>query len=601
MWDSPDRRLLPHVPDPRRKIGDQRGAQEKAKKVRRAVRNPAQTEHRGKRYLADYKVRVKCRGKGYRKKFVVHSKDISTSGIRLHTETEQEKEYLKNAKRIKLSFRIKPGSMPEGYEMKVRTRARFVHAFAPESGGYDCGLAFPQSLVRYAYKHKGRTIRRVSILALIALTMLVFFMRVESVVYFQFDKLIYLYSIITAAYLLSRYLFGLLYKAVPVKEGYTPPVTIIIPCFNEEEWIQRTILSCLDQEYPPESVEIIVVDDCSNDHSVKQIEALLERMRREENGGKAIERVRFLRQPFNQGKREAMARGIQAAKHDLVVFVDSDSFLEPTAIVNLVQPFRDPKVGGVSGRTDVANTYTNMLTRMQAVRYYISFRIMKAAESYFEAVTCLSGPLSCYRKSVVEQYLDAWLNQSFLGRKATFGDDRSLTNFLLRKHRTLYQDTAVCSTIVPNSHKMFLKQQVRWKRSWLRETAIAASFMWKKEPLMAVSFYFGFVIPLLSPVITLNNLVYIPLRYGFFPKTFLFGLLAMSLLMSVTQLLLRRSRTWFYGIFYCIYHVLVLMWQMPYAWVTFWKSTWGTRMTPEDLLAKGITIPMPKKEVGDTA
>ena len=141
-------------------------------------------------------------------------------------------------------------------------------------------------------------------------------------------------------------------------------------------------------------------------------------------------------------------------------------------------------MGGVSGRTDVANIYTNVLTKMQTVRYYIAFRVMKAAEAYFDAVTCLSGPLSCYRKDIVLENMESWLNQSFLGQKATFGDDRAMTNFVLRHHRTYYQDTAICSTIVPNQYPVFLKQQMRWKRSWLRESLLAGKFMWRKEPFM---------------------------------------------------------------------------------------------------------------------
>ena len=58
----------------------------------------------------------------------------------------------------------------------------------------------------------------------------------------------------------------------------------------------------------------------------------------------------------------------------------------------------------------------------------------------------------------------------------------------------------------------------------------------------------------------------------------------MSLLMSAAQLFLRKSSTWLFGLFFCIYYEAVLLWQMPVAWVTFWKSTWGTRMTPEDVL-----------------
>lgn len=184
------------------------------------------------------------------------------------------------------------------------------------------------------------------------------------------------------------------------------------------------------------------------------------------------------------------------------------------------------------------------------------------------------------------EYMDEWLNQKFLGQKATFGDDRSLTNFMLRHHRTTYQDTAVVSTIVPNKYKSFLKQQMRWKRSWLRESMIAASFIWKKEPFMAVFFYIGLVVPVLAPAIVIYNLVIAPVMYHLFPTTFLIGLLMMSLMMSFAQLFFRRSSTWLYGLWFCVFYVVVLLWQMPVAWFTFWKSTWGTRMTPEDVRAR---------------
>ena len=371
---------------------------------------------------------------------------------------------------------------------------------------------------------------------------------------------------------------------MPIDKDFTPGVTIIIPCFNEEEWIQKTIAGCINQDYPIDKLEVIVVDDCSDDQSFAKITEFVEALKVQEKRYDIENRLHYIKQEQNAGKREALARGAVMARHDLIVFVDSDSFLDPFAIRNLVQPFKDTKMGGVSGRTDVANTYTNALTKMQAVRYYIAFRIMKAAESYFDAVTCLSGPLSCYRKDLVLRYMDAWLNQRFLGEKATFGDDRSMTNFILRQHRTGYQDTAICNTIVPNSHRVFLKQQMRWKRSWLRESLIAASFMWKKEPFMALSFYMGVLVPLVAPLIVIYNLLYIPITQRVFPLTFIIGIALMAFLMSMAQLLLRKSSTWVYGLWFCLYYEAVLLWQMPIAWVTFWKTTWGTRMTPADVL-----------------
>jgi len=373
---------------------------------------------------------------------------------------------------------------------------------------------------------------------------------------------------------------------VPINPNYTPGVSIIVPCFNEEQWIQRTILSCINQDYPIDKLEVIIVDDCSMDRSVEKIEEIAEKLYNEAERYKLKERLKVLKLSQNGGKRVALSKGVEKAKHDLVVFVDSDSFLEPEAIKNLVQPFQDPKMGGVTGRTDVENKYTNSVTKMQTVRYYIAFRIMKAAESYFDSVTCLSGPLSCYRKELIVEHRDAWLNQKFLGQPATFGDDRSMTNFIMKNHRTGYQDSAICSTIVPSDTKVFLKQQMRWKRSWLRESLRAGSFIWRKEPFMALFFYIGLIVPIAAPIVVLYNFIYVPIVHNVFPTTFILGILLMALLMSFAHLLFRKSRLWIFGIVFCLFYEVVLLWQMPVAWVTFWKSTWGTRETPEDIKAK---------------
>src|SRR5699024_3803456 len=129
------------------------------------------------------------------------------------------------------------------------------------------------------------------------------------------------------------------------------------------------------QDYPIDKLEVIIIDDFSTDKSVKKIKEIVDRLYRETAQFNVKNRLKYILMEENGGKREALSLGILEAKHDLVVFVDSDSFLEPYAIRNLVQPFKDPKMGGVSGRTDVANTYTNVFTKMQSVRYYIAFRI----------------------------------------------------------------------------------------------------------------------------------------------------------------------------------------------------------------------------------
>ncbi len=596
MQPKKDRRMFPHVPDPSwvRTTKDRR--EEAGSKDKKSNKTTAGYSS-GQRFEGDFPVKILCTYKRHRYAFHAKCVDVSQSGILVdlleQTEPEQKDkaessrraEILKNAKNIKLQFRIPPGVLPEGMEARIKTDGQFIRSFVRD-GSQLAAFEFAMDLDEYNKKHKDRSSLMLASLMLLGVTLMIVLMRLEGLTYFRFNRLLYLYSIITAVYILSRYLFGAMYKPVPVDPDFTPGVTIIIPCFNEEEWIEKTIRCCLDQDYPMDKLEVIIVNDYSTDRSKQVIFEAIKNIYGDDDHFDIKNRVKYIERVENQGKREAMARGAKHAKHDLLVFVDSDSFLAHDAIRHLVQPMKNPKIGGVSGRTDVANTYTNAVTKMQAVRYYIAFRVMKAAESYFDAVTCLSGPLACYRKSIVMDNLDAWLNQKFLGQRATFGDDRSMTNFILRKNRTVYQDTAICSTVVPNTHKMLLKQQMRWKRSWLRESVIAAKYIWKKEPFMSLFFYMGFVMPILAPVVVIYNMIYFPIVYGIFPLTFLMGLVLLSAMMSFAQMFFRKSNLWFYGFIFCFYYVFILLWQMPVAWFTFWKSTWGTRMTPTDVAAQ---------------
>ncbi|MBF1703774.1 MAG: glycosyltransferase [Selenomonas sp.] len=581
--EKQDRRLLSHVPDAtgKRSNYSRRGAVDTLR-----TEDYAQYEQdakNGQRYLVDYPVTIHLSNGSVMEARAV---DISTTGIlvQIPTTDGQEPSFDKD---VKLTFEIVPGSLPEGYEMKVKKLPALVaRKFRKGTGEILFGIEFKTTLAEYAAKNRRDYRLWTATFFLAVIAFIIVLMRAESVIYFKFNRWLYLYSIIAAMFLLTRYLFATFYRPVRIDPNYTPGVSIIIPCFEEEEWIQRTVHSCINQDYPVDKLEVIVVDDCSKDRSAERVEEIIAKLKEADTGDHAYrvaERIRFFRQSANLGKRDAMARGAREAKHELLVFVDSDSFLDPFAVRNIVQPFKDKEMGGVSGRTDVANTYTNALTKMQAVRYSIAFRVMKAAEGYFDAATCLSGPLSCYRRDLVLKYMDAWLNQRFLGQKATFGDDRSMTNFILRHNRTTYQDSAVCMTIVPRSYKVFLRQQMRWKRSWLRESLIAARFMWKKEPFMALSFYMGVLVPIAAPVIVLYNLFYVPIMHRVFPTSFIIGMLMMSLLMSMAQLFIRRSTTWIYALWFCLYYEAVLLWQMPVAWVTFWKTTWGTRMTAADV------------------
>ncbi len=549
-----DRRLFPNIP----RFGSSRRAQ-------------------GDRFLSGFPVEVYESGEEDDLLFVSESRDLSFSGVLVRP---PEQHSLAVGDTVFIRFTTPPGTLPESYESRVAVEGTVARV--DENNG-EIAFQFAENLSNLLARRRWRLLEWAGILLITATLFGILLLRLDSFFYFLFDIPVFLYGICASAFLLSRFVFALFYRNVPIDPAYTPSVTIIIPCFNEEEFITRTIRCALDQDYPEDKLSVILVDDGSTDRSVERVREF------EAKASSILKEGKFkvIVHEKNSGKREVMATGTRAATTEMVIFVDSDSFLQPDAVRHLFQPLKDRRIGAVCGRCEVENKWTNAITKMQAVRYFIAFQIFKGAESVFDAVTCLSGPLSCYRRKLVMKHLDAWLSQTFFGMPATFGDDRSLTNFLLPKHRVVYQHDAVCSTIVPSTMKQFLTQQMRWKRSWFRESLRAGGFMWRCEPFMSVSFYAGLLLPVLAPFIVLRSFVYIPLVYGYFPVTFALGLVAMAMLISSTYLVLKRSNMWMYGALFCFFYLTILLWQMFPAMMTFWKSEWGTRATAADVKAKG--------------
>jgi hyaluronan synthase len=389
------------------------------------------------------------------------------------------------------------------------------------------------------------------------------------------------YSLTVACYIVSRFLFSLFYRTRP-DAGVEPQIAIVMPGFNEEEAIAHSLRSLLELDYPPEKLELVAVNDGSTDDTLAE----MRRVSAESQG-----RVRVIDFPQNRGKRAAMAAGIRATSAEVIVFVDSDSTVEPQALKRLVQPLADQRVGAVCGHADVLNVRDSWITRMQAVRYFVAFRVVKAAESVFGAVTCCSGCFSAYRREAILPRLEWWENQTFLGVESTFGDDRSLTNCVLRDWRILYERRAVSHTIVPVTFRAFLIQQTRWKRSWTRESLLVAKFIWRKHPVAALFAYMSILLPLLAPIAAVHSLVWAPLvtHHGVLPLTYLAGIYALALVYSFYFLLFqdRYNVLWLYGILFVFFYLGIMLWQTYYAIATCRTAAWGTRPATAGLGAGG--------------
>jgi len=384
-----------------------------------------------------------------------------------------------------------------------------------------------------------------------------------------------LYVALTGTYLISRFFVVYFYQDdhhhLKLKSSDYPTVSFVIAGKDEGDSIFDTITAIMSSDYPA-WFECLAVNDGSTDRTLAEMRRAMFRF------GKISGGVKVIDFPINRGKREGMAEGVLASKGEIIIFVDSDSFLAPDAAKIIVEHFlTNSKVGAVSGNTGVANSNTNMLTKMQAARYAVSFDIFKACESVFGAVTCCPGCFSAYRRSALLEVLEPWRTKTFLGTPSTFGDDRSLTNYILLKWDVVYCREAKATTIVPDGYKKYLKQQVRWKKSWIREGITPAKFIWRRNPIASSSFYANLLIPIFSPVIAINALFVQPIFFMNPPIIFLTGMVVLSILLGFFNFIQTSSRYWFYVVIFSLFYMVVHLWQMPYALLHLKNTSWGTR------------------------
>jgi hyaluronan synthase len=376
------------------------------------------------------------------------------------------------------------------------------------------------------------------------------------------------YTITVTTYTMSRFLLAALYRP-PQDVGFLPHVAIVVPAYNEGAAVARTIDACLSVEYPEDRLEVVVINDGSTDDTWDHMRRAAARY--------SAARVRCIDLGRNQGKRAAMAAGIRATSAEFLVFVDSDSEPVPNAIRKLVQGFDDERVAAISGITHVRNAQENTLTRMQAARYYISFQLLKSAESIVGAVACCSGCFAAYRRTAVLEVLEAWEFQRFLGTECTYGDDRALTNMILRRGwKAIYDCQAEASTDAPTEYRKFFRQSLRWKKSWVREGPILLSHIWRTRPLAFPSVLVATLSGLLSPIVLLWNLVLLPATTLVWPVVYLLALYLMSTAYALMHRAHRADGVWKYSILATFFYVSFSP-QLVWAILRVRDGKWGTR------------------------
>ena len=392
------------------------------------------------------------------------------------------------------------------------------------------------------------------------------FLQLRNADNYYYQPLVSIYSLLAGTFVVSRFLFAAFYSPPP-DAGYTPTVTVLVPCMNEEAVIRQTIERIFSAGYPEDRLEVVCVNDGSKDETLRE-------MLKAQTRHPHLVVVDFEK---NRGLCHAWGVSMMLARGEFVVCVDSDTFIFPGSLYKLVQGFVDPKVGGISGHCDVENADVNLLTRMQDVRYYFSYKIMKASESIFGTVSCLPGCFSAYRRICVLAVLEDWMNATVMGAHGNYADDRSLTNRILRNYSILYDDTALATTIAPENWRQYTRQQARWMRSYLREILRTGRFIWRKHPVPAISWYAMMWLPLVEPFVMLQALLIGPIRAGEFRADYTLGVLSITLVWSLHFLATTGRRWWWGGITFTMTYIAFYSWQIYWALFTLRGRKWGTR------------------------
>jgi hyaluronan synthase len=254
--------------------------------------------------------------------------------------------------------------------------------------------------------------------------------------------------------------------------------SVIVPVYNEPEPVFRRALASVAANRPGELVAVV-------DGGDPEVAAIAHDY---------CDRV--LRIP-KSGKRLAIAAGLAATDSttDVIVVLDSDTVWERGALKEMLRPFADPRVGGVTPRQAIFDVGTNPVRRFADWLEDLRYHLTVPAQSVFGQVGCLAGRTIAYRRSAFEPAVERLVRQTVFGVRLHVGDDRVLTNELLRNGwRTVYQSTALVTTDAPSDWWTFWKQQLRWGRSSQRETLLSLRWLWRR-PIAFVAFLTDIVTP----------------------------------------------------------------------------------------------------------
>jgi hyaluronan synthase len=422
------------------------------------------------------------------------------------------------------------------------------------------------------------------------------------------DITIGIYSFLTSFVLFNIILFSYFRYKDPYSQvedmiisERLPLVSIVVPVKNEEENIRNCVWSCLAQTY--NNKEIILVNDGSTNRN-----------------------FHILHLSKSVGKKKAVEAASEIAKGDIYAFMDSDCDMALDAVEKAVRVFYfDRKLGALTTHGRVRGAHEgNIFQKFQDVYIDGSCRAIKGAESTFGSVTCCSGSLSFYRRIAIQDFIHEWAHDKFLGTEFKFCTDRRMTAYVLgtavqpqvgsngsnktvaepsifatgldeienmkrstdpdfhvKKQSKIYWNVKYSNSIrvnvgVPTTLTALIKQQIRWKKSFIRSLFSTGGIYWRRPFLISLLYYIQTAMRFVRPYIVFYSIVFLPLRGDITSLLFWISGIMFTGMIYAVDFRLRNpgDKLWLYRPLFTFITTFIYTWFLVYAALTIRNRSW---------------------------
>jgi biofilm PGA synthesis N-glycosyltransferase PgaC len=258
-----------------------------------------------------------------------------------------------------------------------------------------------------------------------------------------------------------------------------PGISVLIAAYNEEATIGSTVHRLLDSKYPG-PLEIIVINDGSTDGTLSVLSQIRDAS------------LQVIQAP-HRGKAPALNDGLRAARFDLIVTVDADTFLFRDALTRIVERLLSdpPTTSAVAGAVLVRNSRDGFIARMQEWDYFHGIASIKRVQSLYHGTLVAQGAFSVYRKQALLE-IGGWPD--------VVGEDIVMTWSLIKRgDRIGYAEDAIGFTTVPTTYRNFFRQRQRWSRGLIEAFKTHPGVLVRPR-LSSLFIYWNLLYPLLDLV-----------------------------------------------------------------------------------------------------